>query len=80
MGGHTAKVARDELEKNLGENVVSKDNALLYDYAEDDLIDYYTYQIKACIITAFARNQFVDLQPYHFIKTIWKQTLNYSHL
>ena len=38
MGGHTAKVARDELEKNLGENVVSKDNALLYDYVEDDLM------------------------------------------
>ena len=38
MGGHTAKVARDELEKNLGENVVSKDNALLYDYADDDLM------------------------------------------
>ena len=38
MGGHTAKVARDELEKNLGENVVSKDNALSYDYVEDDLM------------------------------------------
>ena len=38
MGGHTAKVARDELEKNLGENVVSKDNALSYDYADDDLM------------------------------------------
>ena len=38
MGGHTAKVARDELEKNLGENVVSKDNALSYDYVDDDLM------------------------------------------
>ena len=38
MGGHTAKVARDELEKNLGENVVSKDNALSYKYIEDDLM------------------------------------------
>ena len=38
MGGHTAKVARDELEKNLGENVVSKDNSLSYDYVEDDLM------------------------------------------
>ena len=38
MGGHTAKVARDELEKNLGENVVSKDNALSYKYVEDDLM------------------------------------------
>ena len=36
MGGHTAKVAREELEKNLGENVVSKDNALSYKYVEED--------------------------------------------
>ena len=36
MGGHTAKVAREELEKNLGENVVSKDNALSYKYIEED--------------------------------------------
>ena len=38
MGGHASKVARDELEKNLGENVVSKDNALSYKYVEDDLM------------------------------------------
>ena len=38
LGGRTAKVARDELEKNLGENVVSKDNALSYKYVEDDLM------------------------------------------
>ena len=38
MGGHTAKVARDELEKNLGENVVSKDNSLSYQYVEEDLM------------------------------------------
>ena len=38
MGGHTAKVAREELEKNLGENVVSKDNALSYKYVEEDII------------------------------------------
>ena len=38
MGGRTAKVARDELEKNLGENVVSKDNALSYQYIEEDLM------------------------------------------
>ena len=37
IGGHTAKVARDELEKNLGENVVSKDNTLSYKYIDDDL-------------------------------------------
>ena len=38
MGGHTAKVARDELEKNLGETVVSTDNALAYKYVEDALM------------------------------------------
>ena len=37
MGGHAAKVARDDIEKNLGETVVSKDNALSYKYVEDDL-------------------------------------------
>ena len=38
MGGHAAKVARDDIEKNLGENVVSKDNALLYEYIEENLM------------------------------------------
>ena len=38
LGGRTAKVARDELEKNLGENVVSKDNVLSYQYVEEDLM------------------------------------------
>ena len=39
MGGHAAKVARDDIEKNLGENVVSKDNALSYKYDEDLMIE-----------------------------------------
>lgn len=38
MGGHTAKVARDDIEKNLGESVISKDNALMYEYLEDNLM------------------------------------------
>ena len=38
MGGHASKVARDDLEKNLGHSVVSKDNALLYKYVEDNLM------------------------------------------
>ena len=38
LGGRTAKVARDELEKNLGSNVVSKDNLLSYKYVETDLM------------------------------------------
>ena len=35
MGGHAAKVARDDIEKNLGETVVTKDNRLNYKYIED---------------------------------------------
>jgi len=38
MGGHASKVARDDLEKNLGHSAVSKDNALSYKYIEDDLM------------------------------------------
>ncbi len=38
MGGQTAKVARDDLEKKLGRSVVSKDNALPYKYVEEDLM------------------------------------------
>ena len=38
IGGHTAKVARDDLEKNLGHSVVSQDNALPYNYVEEDLM------------------------------------------
>ena len=38
MGGHAAKVARDDIEKNLGRSVVSKDNALPYEYVEEDLM------------------------------------------
>ena len=35
MGGHAAKVARDDIEKNLGESVITKDNRLSYKYIED---------------------------------------------
>ena len=38
MGGHAAKVARDDIEKNLGRSIVSKDNALLYKYINDELM------------------------------------------
>lgn len=34
LGGNTAKVARDELEKNLGKSIISKNNALNYQYIE----------------------------------------------
>lgn len=36
MGGHAAKVARDDIEKNLGENVVTRKNALNYKYLDDN--------------------------------------------
>ncbi len=35
MGGHAAKVARDDIEKNLGESVVTRDNKLNYKYIEE---------------------------------------------
>ena len=35
MGGHAAKVARDDIEKNLGESVVTKNNKLNYKYIEE---------------------------------------------
>ena len=38
MGGHTSKVAREELERNLGESVLSHDNALPYTYVDEDLL------------------------------------------
>ena len=36
MGGHAAKVARDDLEKNLRRSVVSKDNKLSYKYVDNE--------------------------------------------
>ena len=36
MGGHAAKVARDDIEKNLGETVVTRKNALNYKYLDDN--------------------------------------------
>ena len=36
LGGHAAKVARDDIEKNLGKSVISRTNALKYKYLEDN--------------------------------------------
>jgi len=36
MGGHAAKVAREDIEKSLGESVITKKNALNYNYIEDE--------------------------------------------
>lgn len=39
LGGHAAKVAKDDIEKNLGENIVTKNNRLNYEYVDEKLID-----------------------------------------
>ena len=39
MGGHAAKVARDDIEKNLGRTVISNKNALNYRYINQETID-----------------------------------------
>ena len=39
IGGNVAKVARAELEENLGETVISKDNRLNYEYKEQKQIE-----------------------------------------
>ena len=35
-GGHVAKVAREDMEKELGQSVVSKENTLNYKYLDDN--------------------------------------------
>lgn len=37
MGGNTAKVAKEDLEKKLGRGVISKENTIPYKYDEEDL-------------------------------------------
>ena len=39
MGGHAAKVAREDIERNLGESVVSKQNKLNYEYKNEIKIE-----------------------------------------
>ena len=39
MGGHAAKVAREDIEKNLGKSVVTKQNRLNYEYKDELEID-----------------------------------------
>lgn len=39
MGGHAAKVARDDIEKNLGKSVISKTNALNYKYLDSNKME-----------------------------------------
>ena len=35
LGGHAAKVARKDIEKNLGESLITKDNKIDYKYIEE---------------------------------------------
>lgn len=37
MGGHAAKVARDDIEKNIGKSVISSENALNYQYIDENM-------------------------------------------
>ena len=39
MGGHAAKVAREDIERNLGESVVTKQNGLNYEYKDEIKIE-----------------------------------------
>lgn len=39
MGGHAAKVAREDIERNLGESVVTKQNRLNYEYTDEKEIE-----------------------------------------
>ena len=39
MGGHAAKVARDDIEKNLGKSVITKTNSLDYKYLDSNKIE-----------------------------------------
>ena len=41
MGGHAAKVAREDIEKNLGESVVTNQNRLNYEYEKTKALDVY---------------------------------------
>lgn len=39
MGGHAARVAREDIERNLGESIVTKQNRLNYEYKETKKLD-----------------------------------------
>ena len=39
MGGHAAKVAREDIERNLGESVVNKQNRLNYEYKKEEQLE-----------------------------------------
>ncbi len=74
MGGHTAKVAREDLEKNLGKTVISNSNALDYKYLNTDNLDSnkilkegkmmnYSYIMGISNIDKLQENNF-EIKPY----------------
>lgn len=74
MGGHTAKVAREDLEKNLGKTVISNSNALDYKYLKTDNLDSnkilkegkmmnYSYIMGISNIDKLQENNF-EIKPY----------------
>ena len=48
MGGHAAKVAREDIEKNLGESVISQSNALNYKYLDDNKLEKDKRLVNGC--------------------------------
>ncbi len=36
LGGHAAKIAREDIEKNLGKTVISNKNSLKYEYTKNN--------------------------------------------
>ncbi len=74
MGGHTAKVAREDLEKNLGKTVISNSNTLDYKYLKTDNLDSnkilkegkmmnYSYIMGISNIDKLQENNF-EIKPY----------------
>ena len=45
-GGHAAKVARKDIEKNLGESVITEHNKIEYKYIEEDKNTKYLRKVK----------------------------------
>ena len=46
MGGEAARVAKDNIEKNLGKSVISKNNTLNYEYKDDKKVQNLPKQNK----------------------------------
>lgn len=65
MDGHAAKVARDDIEKNLGKSVISKENALNYKYLDDNKLD------KEKVLTDKPKKKLKDKNNTEDLKDVW---------